>query len=459
MSRGLELGTVRRLRLAGRGEPAADHRSGRRGPAVGAHVEGEIESITGVEDGVGSDDEAKRQTLEVPLDFIERTGVDVFAPSIGNAHGVYSAEPVLDFQRVTDIVEATGIPIALHGGSGMTAEQFPDLIARGCAKVNISTAPQGRVHEGRPRVPARRRGGRQVGPAVAVPPRARGVVEMASGTSTRSAARERPGDAVRADLRLRRRARRHRAVRAPAGVQPDVRRVRAAGAVERGGVRREARRSAAARSGWRSLLTPEFVARRRAADRRRGASRAGRPVAPAQDRDLHRDGGRRGACPLGPASPGSSARRHDAGWQLAVASTSAEPSVRAVLEHASGADDRGRFAGLRRRRGAHKKPAPDIYLLAIERLGVPATDALVVEDSGNGLLAAPAAGLACLVTVNELHPDEDFPAPPLWSCRALGDPGASGRRCWPTPRSPGPATTSTFDDCWRAWCPRLPATD
>ena len=106
----------------------------------GADVEGEIEAITGVEDDHGSDAEAARQTLEVSLDFIRRTGVDVFAPSIGNAHGVYKHEPVLDFQRVSDIVAAHPIPIALHGGSGMTDDQFRDLIARGCAKVNISTA-------------------------------------------------------------------------------------------------------------------------------------------------------------------------------------------------------------------------------------------------------------------------------------------------------------------------------
>ena len=106
----------------------------------GAHVEGEIESITGIEDGHGSDEAGARQTVEVSLDFIRRTGVDVFAPSIGNAHGVYTTAPVLDFQRVTDIVDAQPIPIALHGGSGMTDDQFRDLISRGCAKVNISTA-------------------------------------------------------------------------------------------------------------------------------------------------------------------------------------------------------------------------------------------------------------------------------------------------------------------------------
>jgi fructose-bisphosphate aldolase class II len=108
--------------------------------SYGASVEGEIESITGVEDGVGSDAESQRQSLPVALDFIRATGVDVFAPAIGNAHGVYRTEPKLDAQRVSDIVAAQPVPIALHGGTGMTDAQFTDLIARGCAKVNISTA-------------------------------------------------------------------------------------------------------------------------------------------------------------------------------------------------------------------------------------------------------------------------------------------------------------------------------
>jgi ketose-bisphosphate aldolase len=108
--------------------------------SYGANVEGEIESITGVEDDVGSDEVARQQSLPVALEFIRATGIDVFAPAIGNAHGVYHSEPKLDAQRVSDIVAAQPIPIALHGGTGMTDEQFTDLIARGCAKVNISTA-------------------------------------------------------------------------------------------------------------------------------------------------------------------------------------------------------------------------------------------------------------------------------------------------------------------------------
>jgi tagatose 1,6-diphosphate aldolase GatY/KbaY len=107
---------------------------------LGAGVEGEIEPIQGVEDGIGSDDPTAAQSLEVALDFIRRTGVDCFAPAIGNAHGMYRTTPTLDGERVSAIVAAEPVPIALHGGSGLTAEQFSDLIARGCCKVNISTA-------------------------------------------------------------------------------------------------------------------------------------------------------------------------------------------------------------------------------------------------------------------------------------------------------------------------------
>ncbi len=105
----------------------------------GAQVEGEIEGFKRVEQ-VTDDATFNQQSLQAAVEFVRSTGVDVFAPAIGNAHGMYKTTPTLDSQRVTDIVEATGIPVALHGGTGMTPDQFSDLIARGCAKVNISTA-------------------------------------------------------------------------------------------------------------------------------------------------------------------------------------------------------------------------------------------------------------------------------------------------------------------------------
>ena len=107
---------------------------------VGAAVEGEIEGIEGKEDDIGSDEASKLQSLETAVDFIKKTGVDVFAPAIGNAHGQYKKAPKLDHQRVSDLVEATGTPMALHGGTGLSDDQFRDLISRGCSKVNISTA-------------------------------------------------------------------------------------------------------------------------------------------------------------------------------------------------------------------------------------------------------------------------------------------------------------------------------
>jgi fructose-bisphosphate aldolase class II len=106
----------------------------------GAHVEGEIEGILGVEDGIGSDLLSDIYSLETAVDFVKSTKVDIFAPAIGNAHGVYKAPPVLDMQRVSDIVAQVPLPICLHGGTGLSAAQFDDLIRRGCAKVNISTA-------------------------------------------------------------------------------------------------------------------------------------------------------------------------------------------------------------------------------------------------------------------------------------------------------------------------------
>jgi beta-phosphoglucomutase-like phosphatase (HAD superfamily) len=75
--------------------------------------------------------------------------------------------------------------------------------------------------------------------------------------------------------------------------------------------------------------------------------------------------------------------------------------VRAILDHVVGRERAARFdLVLAGDVVAHKKPAPDIYELALDRLGIPPASALVIEDSRNGLLAAVGAGLRCLVTVN-----------------------------------------------------------
>ena len=106
----------------------------------GAQVEGEIESVTGVEDGIGSEYGGEVHPVDVSGEFIDATGVYSFAPAIGTAHGLYKSEPHLMPERVSEIVAQHPIPMVLHGGTGLTESQFSDLIARGCAKVNISTA-------------------------------------------------------------------------------------------------------------------------------------------------------------------------------------------------------------------------------------------------------------------------------------------------------------------------------
>ncbi|GAA1317078.1 HAD-IA family hydrolase [Pseudonocardia xinjiangensis] len=116
----------------------------------------------------------------------------------------------------------------------------------------------------------------------------------------------------------------------------------------------------------------------------------------------------------------------DAGWSLAVASTSAEVSVCSVLAHVMGDALAGRFAVFAGDIVPHKKPAPDIYLLAVSELGVSPDDVVVVEDSRNGMLAALDAGLACVVTPSSYTGGEDFTGATL-VVSSLGDPQETTR--------------------------------
>jgi len=132
-----------------------------------------------------------------------------------------------------------------------------------------------------------------------------------------------------------------------------------------------------------------------------------------------------------PARPGIARiirEAQDAGWTLAVASTSAEPSVLAILECAVGKERADRFdLVLAGDIVARKKPAADIYLLALERLGAPPAEVLVVEDSRNGLLAATGAGLRCAMTINAYTEEEDH-GEAILVVTSLGDPGGERTR-------------------------------
>ena len=71
--------------------------------------------------------------------FVEKTGIDMLAVSIGNAHGIYSTLPHLDFKRLKKIHELINIPIVLHGGSGTPEEDIRKAISLGIAKVNVAS--------------------------------------------------------------------------------------------------------------------------------------------------------------------------------------------------------------------------------------------------------------------------------------------------------------------------------
>ncbi len=109
--------------------------------SAGVGLEAEIGAIGGVEDDkfVAEDesiladfDECVRFTAEMP-------NLSVFAPAIGTAHGFYAGEPKIAYDLLERITSAIEVPIALHGGTGLSREQFDRCIGAGCAKVNIST--------------------------------------------------------------------------------------------------------------------------------------------------------------------------------------------------------------------------------------------------------------------------------------------------------------------------------
>ena len=106
----------------------------------GASVEGEVVGVPGVEDGVGSEMGGELLPMEQELAFINGTGIYCYAPPIGTAHGFYKAEPTIRYDRMQQLVEATKMPMVLHGGTGLTNDVYERLISLGAAKVNISTA-------------------------------------------------------------------------------------------------------------------------------------------------------------------------------------------------------------------------------------------------------------------------------------------------------------------------------
>lgn len=107
--------------------------------SIGKQVEGELGVIAGVEDEI-QNEEGTGVTVKDCLSYIACTGVDVFAPAIGTAHGVYHGTPVIQYGLVEKLRAVTDVPLVVHGGSGLSKEDFQRLIRCGASKINISTA-------------------------------------------------------------------------------------------------------------------------------------------------------------------------------------------------------------------------------------------------------------------------------------------------------------------------------
>lgn len=110
----------------------------------GATVEGELGHVGDNEgsaegDSHLADPSAFFTDVGLAGDFADRTGVDALAVAVGNAHGDYKFPPKLDFRRIEDIAQKTGVPLVLHGGSGLSDADFRTAIAKGICKVNIFT--------------------------------------------------------------------------------------------------------------------------------------------------------------------------------------------------------------------------------------------------------------------------------------------------------------------------------
>ncbi|MBM3127507.1 MAG: class II fructose-bisphosphate aldolase [Chloroflexi bacterium] len=109
-------------------------------------VEAELGTVSGVEDQIKVvEDEAQLANPQQSVEFVERTGVDLFAPAIGTAHGVYTTkDPKVDFERmgkIAQLINGKGVraPLIVHGGTGLPPQTVAKLIELGGAKLNVST--------------------------------------------------------------------------------------------------------------------------------------------------------------------------------------------------------------------------------------------------------------------------------------------------------------------------------
>ncbi|WP_162341735.1 class II fructose-bisphosphate aldolase [Paenibacillus paridis] len=114
---------------------------------LGVSVEGELGYVTRPKSGgaEGEDDDSIIDDTSLYTDpkqareFVERTGIDALAAAFGTVHGVYLKKPKLDLSRLEQIRNSAGVPVVMHGGSGLSVEDFNNTIEKGVAKINYYT--------------------------------------------------------------------------------------------------------------------------------------------------------------------------------------------------------------------------------------------------------------------------------------------------------------------------------
>lgn len=103
----------------------------------GANVEAEIGQLASREGGTEANAGGPVYTdPDLAVKFCAETGIDALAPSFGTAHGIYKSKPVLDLERVKVIAEKTKLPLVMHGGSGVSDEDYRIAIQNGIRKIN-----------------------------------------------------------------------------------------------------------------------------------------------------------------------------------------------------------------------------------------------------------------------------------------------------------------------------------
>lgn len=102
----------------------------------GANVEAEIGTLASREGGSAVSAGPVYTDPELAVRFCRETGIDALAPSFGTAHGIYKSKPVLDLERVRVIAEKTGLPLVMHGGSGVSEDDYRTAIRNGIRKIN-----------------------------------------------------------------------------------------------------------------------------------------------------------------------------------------------------------------------------------------------------------------------------------------------------------------------------------